>query len=383
MRTVSVKQVNEYIARRLKDDMNLRNLAVVGEISGLSRSGPHMYLTLKDADSLIRCAIWGSYLTEIDKSLLKNGTKVIAICDISPYPKGGSYSLSIRQLEEIGIGDYAKEFDRIKKLLMKEGMFEPAHKRPLNPFPERIGIVTSDTGAAVEDIKKIITSKNNYTHILIFPTQVQGIGAPASIIENIRLANRLNSEGLRIDTLIVGRGGGSQEDLMAFNDEGVARAVYASDIPVISAVGHESDVSITDFVADVRAETPTAAADMAVPDTESLKEMIDENSEHLERAIGIRLERERNTLKDLTSLLGKVMQAKLSEARLLVEKAAISISENGPERIMEKGYGAVLDFSGRLIHKAADINEGEEYRIVMKGGSFKVKVVSKEISNEG
>ena len=378
MKAVSVKQVNEYIARRLKDDMNLHNIPVIGEISGLSKSGSHVYLSLKDNESIIKCAIWASNLTRIDKELLKNGTKVICVCDISPYPKGGSYSLSIRHIEEVGIGDYAKEYERIRKLLMEEGLFDQSHKRPLNPFPERIGVVTSDTGAAVEDIKKIITSKNNYVDILIFPTLVQGIGACKSTIDNIELANRLHNSGLRIDTLIVGRGGGSKEDLIAFNDEGVARAVFASDIPVISAVGHESDVAITDFVADVRAETPTAAADMAVPDTALLAEQIESMRDVLTSSIEIKLDNSRKEIRDAVRLMLSGSQSKMNEVRLAVEQAAVTIGENSPERIMEKGYGAVTDSDGLLIRSIDSIQVGNEYSIIVKGGRFTARATEKE-----
>ena len=272
MRPVTVTQVNEYIAKKLRDDFNLRGLAVEGEISGLSKGGPHWYLTLKDQGSVIRCAIWGSNAHRIDMKLVENGKKVIVVGDISPYPKGGSYSFSITHVEAAGEGDLMAEFNRIKAKLEAEGLFDRKWKKPLPEFPLRVGVITSDTGAAVEDIKKIITAKNDLTDIIIFPTIVQGAFAPASICGNIELANRLSSSGLRIDTLIVGRGGGSPEDLAAFNDENVARAIFASEIPVISAVGHESDFSISDFVADVRAETPTAAADMAVMNTFELRE---------------------------------------------------------------------------------------------------------------
>ena len=228
MRSVTVTQVNEYIAKKLRDDYNLRNLPVEGEISSVSRSGQHIYLTLKDAGSILKCAIWASNLRRIDPSYLENGRKVIAVGDISPYAKGGSYSFSITHIEDAGEGDLMAEFNRIRKLLEHEGLFDKKWKKPIPEFPLRVGIVTSSTGAAIEDIKKIITSKNDLTDILIFPTQVQGTGAPASIIHNITLANELCENGLRIDTLIVGRGGGSPEDLAAFNDEGVARAIFAS-----------------------------------------------------------------------------------------------------------------------------------------------------------
>lgn len=385
MKAVSVTQVNEYIAKKLRDDFRLRNIPVEGEISGLSRSGQHIYLTLKDAGSMLKCAVWASNIRKIDTKLLENGRKVIVIGDISPYARGGSYSLSITHIEDAGEGDLMAEFNRVRKMLEQEGLFDRKWKKPIPSFPERIGIVTSSTGAAIEDIKKIITSKNNYTDILIFPTQVQGDAAPASIIRNIELANRLCSDGFRIDTLIVGRGGGSPEDLAAFNDEGVARAIFASVIPVISAVGHESDVSISDFVADVRAETPTAAADMAVMNTYELKDEIDYHRALLLRSMRQKIGAERMLLSSRTELLHSNMRRKVSDARSAVDKAVIMIRENDPRSIFAKGYAAVTESSGQIVPSVEGIEEGAKYRIMMRDGSFTATAeeITKGGSNDG
>ena len=375
MRSVTVTQVNEYIAKKLRDDYNLRNLPVEGEISSVSRSGQHIYLTLKDAGSILKCAIWASNLRRIDPSYLENGRKVIAVGDISPYAKGGSYSFSITHIEDAGEGDLMAEFNRIRKLLEQEGLFDKKWKKPIPEFPLRVGIVTSSTGAAIEDIKKIITSKNDLTDILIFPTQVQGEGAPASIVANIRLANELASGGLRIDTLIVGRGGGAPEDLAAFNDEGVARAIFASAIPVISAVGHESDFSISDFVADVRAETPTAAADMAVMNTFELRDDILSYKEMLVTAVRRKIESERMILTSRTDLLYSNMKGKLENVRREVDKAMIMIRENDPRSIFAKGYAAVTDQEGRIVPDTSGITAGSVYTVKMHNGHFKAEVL--------
>ncbi len=380
MRPVSVTQVTEYISKKLRDDLNLKGLVIEGEISGLSKSGQHYYLTLKDSESMLRCAIWGSNSRNIDMTLVKNGKKVIVVADISPYAKGGSYSFSIRHVEAAGEGDLMAEFNRIKALLEKEGLFDQKYKKPIPVFPERIGVVTSSTGAAIEDIKKIITAKNNYTDILIFPTQVQGIGAVGSIIENIMLANELNRNGLRIDTLIVGRGGGSAEDLAAFNDEQVARTIFASDIPVISAVGHESDFSISDFVADVRAETPTAAANMAVMNTFELAEDIERCRELLIDSARLKIQAQRTLLDSRTEGLYLNMKNKLNESQNLIEKAVIKLKENNPQNIFNKGYSAVLDVNGNIVSDINDIVIDDDYEIRMKNGSFKAKALDIERS---
>ena len=380
MKPVTVTQVNEYIAKKLRDDLNLRGLAVEGEVSGLSRSGQHYYLTLKDASSQIRCAIWGQNAVRIDMSLVENGKKIVAVCDISPYARNGTYSLSIRCVEALGEGDLAAEFNRIKEKLEKEGLFDKKHKKPIPEFPYRVGVVTSATGAAIEDIRKIITAKNNFTDILIFPTTVQGIGAVNSICENIRTANSLNRNGIRIDTLIVGRGGGSPEDLAAFNDEEVARAIFASEIPVISAVGHEIDFSISDFVADARAETPTAAADMAVMDTYKLRDDIDRSTKILLSSIEQKIVSERRVLDSAAALLNANMRSKLAEASSAVEKAVIMLRENDPRRVLSKGYAAVTDKNGNIVPNASGIKIGEEYDIVMSDGSFSAKVTDVDLN---
>lgn len=371
MRPVSVSQVNEYIAKKLRDDYNLRGLAVEGEISGLSKSGPHYYLTLKDSDSQIRCAIWGSNAAKIDMKLVENGKKIVAVCDISPYAKNGTYSLSILHVEAAGEGDLMAEFNRIKQLLEKEGLFDKKYKKPIPEFPYRVGIITSSTGAAIEDIRKIITAKNDFTDILIFPTLVQGVGAVNSICENIEKANKLADDGLRIDTLIVGRGGGSPEDLAAFNDETVCRTIFASKIPVISAVGHESDFSISDMVADARAETPTAAADMAVMNTFELRDTVDYFKEQLLISANAKIEAERQILNSRKDLLLAGIKAKISEASSMVDKALIILKENDPRNVFSKGYAAVISEDGNIIPDVSSIRSGDTYTIKMKSGSFR------------
>ena len=380
MKPVTVTQVNEYIAKKLRDDLNLRGLAVEGEVSGLSRSGQHYYLTLKDASSQIRCAIWGQNAARIDMSLVENGKKIVAVCDISPYAKNGTYSLSIRYVEALGEGDLAAEFRRIKEKLEKEGLFDRKYKKPIPEFPYRVGVVTSATGAAIEDIRKIITAKNDFTDILIFPTAVQGIGAVNSICENIRAANSISKNGIKIDTLIVGRGGGSPEDLAAFNDEEVARAIFASEIPVISAVGHEIDFSISDFVADARAETPTAAADMAVMDTYKLKEDIERSSKILLTSIEQKIGAERRVLDSASALMKANIRSMIADASSAVDKAVIMLRENDPRRVFSKGYAAVTDRNGKIIPSAAEIRTGEEYDIIMSDGSFSAKVTGVDLN---
>lgn len=377
MKSVTVTQVNEYIAQKLRQDFNLKGLVVEGEVSGLSKSGPHYYLTLKDSDSFIKCAIWGSNAKNIDMNILENGKKIVVVADISPYPKSGSYSLSIRHIEIAGEGELMAEFNRVKDKLQAEGLFDQKYKRPICQFPKRIGIITSSTGAAIEDIKKIITAKNNYTNILIFPTLVQGVGAVSSIINNINLANKVSTDELPIDTLIVGRGGGSAEDLAAFNDEELARTIFDSQIPIISAVGHESDFSISDFVADLRAETPTAAADIAVMNTFQLKEDIDSYKKQILESTKLKIQAERQLLDLRIDNLNSSIMSKIVEARNLVEQAIIRLNENNPSVVLSKGYSVVLD-NGKHIPDITEITIDKEYQIKMRDGCFIAKAISVE-----
>lgn len=375
MNPITVSQVNNYIANKLRSDFNLKDMAVEGEISGLSQGAGHIYFTLKDKDSMIRCAIWKSIRKNIDESLLENGRQVVVIADISPYAKGGSYSLSVRGVMARGEGALMAEFNRVKKLLASEGLFDESHKRPLPFFPERVGIITSSTGMAIDDIRKTILQRNDYVDLIVFPTIVQGPAAPQSIIENIREANRLNKDGKRIDILIVGRGGGSPEDLAAFSDEQVARAVFNSEIPVISAVGHTEDVSICDFTADVCAKTPTEAGKL-ITDTFQLKEEILDRIRMLDDSIEGRVISERRAVEDSMRLLSSEVRGKIRQLKMEVDKSVLVLRENNPQKIFSKGYAAVTDSDGKIISHVSAMSRGEQYEIIMNGGSAEVTVLS-------
>ena len=376
MNPFSITQFNEYVSKKLNGDPNLKNLPLIGEVSGVSTSGGHMYFSLKDENSVLRAVIWRSNISRIDTSLIKNGSKIVALGDISAYARGGNYSFSIRMVESFGEGDLAKEYNLVKKLLESEGLFSREHKKPIPRFVKRIGVITSDTGAAIEDIKKIITSKNDYADIIIFPTLVQGIGSPASIIKSIETANNYSKSVKRIDVLIIGRGGGSAEDLAAFNDEGVARAIFASKIPTISAVGHESDVSISDWVADARAETPTAAADMAAINTFELREQIARNEQELKKSIAYKIKMERNNIKIQREHLIHAMSGKIREMKLNIDKAVITLKENNPTNVLSKGY-ALVTKNDKVVSGMSNIALDEIYTITMADGSFEAKTTSK------
>lgn len=384
MKPVSVTQVNEYIARKIDSDYNLKNLAVEGEISGLTRKG-HAYFSLKDSDCVIRCVIWRNQLAKIDPKLLEDGKNVVAVGSVRVYSKGGNYSFQIHYMEDAGEGKAKTAFEELKRKLEAEGLFDAKYKKPLPAFPKRIGIVTSTEGDALRDLKKIITKKNNCVDLLIFPAYVQGIYAPASLIQRIYQANEVSRTGTPIDILIVGRGGGSQEDLEAFNDENLARAIFASEIPVISAVGHEPDVSISDYVADVRAATPSEAADIAVPDTDDLMETIAKCRSRLLESLRWKIMNEQKHVTGTTELMYSAMKNKIQRVHHQVQQATIRLEEGNPRRILQKGYSAVLNDEHRVVSDIRQVEVNQEYTIMLHNGRFRacVKEIEENEDYEG
>lgn len=272
LRPVTVSQLNEYISRVLSTDPLLGNISVTGEISNLKFHGSgHVYFSLIDGNSKVNCFLPSSYAENLSYAP-GDGLEVTVQGYINVYKKGGTYTLFVKNIEVSGEGNLSMAFDILKKKLDKEGIFDKEHKKPIPKFPKKLGVVTSETGAAVRDIIKIIKSRTRLTDVTVFPVLVQGQKAAADIAGTLDMINEKFPD---TDVLIVGRGGGSSEDLWAFNEEILARAVYRSEIPIISAVGHEIDITICDFAADMRAETPTAAAEMAVPDDGKLREDIE------------------------------------------------------------------------------------------------------------
>jgi exodeoxyribonuclease VII large subunit len=308
----SVTDVNRYIKQKLERDEQVSDIWIRGEISNFTRhSSGHMYFTVKDGESRIKAIMFQSY-NRFLKFIPKDGTKALVRGSISVYERDGAYQLYAREMQPDGLGSLYLAFEQLKEKLAHEGLFAVERKRPLPSFPRKVGIITSPTGAAVRDICTTIRRRFPQTEIVIAPALVQGTEAPASIMAAIARMNRRND----VDVLIVGRGGGSIEELWAFNDEGVARAIVSSGIPVISAVGHETDVTIADFVADVRAATPTAAAELAVPHHLEWRERIQKQEQRLHRLLRIKLVEQRKRLDQLQfSYALRRPQRRLDDAR--------------------------------------------------------------------
>lgn len=369
LRPITVTQLNDYIARVFDSDTLLMNVAVTGEISNLKyHSSGHVYFSLNDENSKVNCFLPSSYVRSL-KYELGDGLEITATGKVNVYRRGGYYSLFVRNIQVAGEGNLSMAFQLMKEKLEKEGLFDPAHKKPIPVFPGKIGILTSSTGAAVRDIIKIIRSKNEMVDIMVFPVQVQGEGAAQDIADTLRFVNDNYDD---IDTLIVGRGGGSQEDLWAFNEEVLARAIYDSRIPVISAVGHEIDFSISDFVADLRAETPTAAADLAVPDIGELVDKLDKFSaemlqdlKNLFRVGELKAEQAYTRMKQDMDLLLLNRYNEIERYRLILE-------QNDPHRIMERGY-SVIEKDGRVVRSPEELTDGE-YDVVFRTGKVRVRI---------
>ena len=386
---IRVGQLNSYISRVLKTDPLLSDVSVTGEVSNLKfhHSG-HVYFSLKDEASRVNCFL-PARVAQVITLPLEEGMEIIATGYISVYERGGYYSLNITGVETGGKGELAIRFEKLKQKLEQEGLFDPARKKPIPEFPEKIAIVTSPTGAAVRDILKIIKNKNDYVDILISPVLVQGPSAAADIAAAI---DDLNENHPDVDVIITGRGGGSAEELWAFNEEVVARSISRSEIPVISAVGHEIDFTISDFVADLRAETPTAAAEIAVPDTFRLKEYLDEIRgsmtelmlRHTELAsrrlqaldpaafasgIRTRIEYEQMYLDRLIDGMQERVRSITADRRNRIEMLRQVIEAANPNDILKRGYSIVTDEGGRVLRSSEGLQEGQNVTIRMSEGS--------------
>lgn len=365
LRPVTVSQLNEYISRVLSTDPLLGNISVTGEISNLKFHGSgHVYFSLLDSNSKVNCFLPASYVKNLSYAL-GDGLEVIVHGYVNVYKKGGTYTLFVKNIEVSGEGNLSLAFDILKKKLEAEGIFDRERKKPLPRFPKKLGVVTSETGAAVRDIIKIIQDRTKMTDVTVFPVLVQGQGAAADIADTLDMINERFPD---IDVLIVGRGGGSSEDLWAFNEEAVARAVYRSKIPIISAVGHEIDVTICDFAADMRAETPTAAAEMAVPDDSELTATIEAGKRELLAHLKSKTAYFQMKCDNLQLTMKNAMETMLKNLTHSIEQKHISLEENDPRNILSKGYAILEDSGGRVISSTKKLQPEKRYRIYLKDG---------------
>ena len=371
LKPVTVTQLNEYISRVLGTDPLLSNISVTGEISNLKfHSSGHVYFSMIDQSSKVNCFLPASCFRNLAYTL-GDGLNVTVRGYINVYKKGGAYTLFIRELEVAGEGDLSTAFELLKKKLQEEGLFDPSFKKKIPAFPKKIGILTSKTGAAVRDMVKIIQSRTKAVDVIIFPVPVQGTGAAAQMAD---MLDHVNENFYDIDTLIIGRGGGSAEDLWPFNEEVLARAIFRSRIPVISAVGHEIDFSISDFVADLRAETPTAAAEKAVPDDSQIIRSLDTYRSQLNSALKNKVMYHRMSLKSCIQDMRSVLIRRIDRSEHEIKQNLITLEENNPSNILSKGY-TFMEGSFFFKQKTAyEMEEGGRYRIYFRDGTVEVTV---------
>lgn len=386
---LSITQINEYIRGKMDEDRLLLQLAVRGEISNYKMypSGHH-YFTLKDENAALKCVMFKSSAVRL-RFRPENGMKVIAMGRITVYPRDGAFQLYCSAMSMDGIGDLYAAFEQLKAKLAAQGLFAPEHKKPLPPFPGTIGIVTSSAGAAIHDMLRILNKRYPLAHVRLLPVRVQGAEAPAEIATAIRYANHYKLA----DLLIVGRGGGSIEDLWAFNDERVAYAIYESEIPIISAVGHEPDVTISDYVADLRAATPSNAAELAVPDQVALMQNMDAASSAMVSALAGKLRHARqrlNTLsqspallsptgyleqrqKKLEHLTSRLIAAQIQQIQRKKQRYignTAKLDAMSPLKVLTRGYSIVAGEDGAILRSVYQTEPGREVRVTLSDGSL-------------
>ena len=397
---ISVGQINEYIKGRLDSDPALRNIAIRGELSNykIYPSGHH-YFTIKDGTGAMKCVMFKSSAQRL-RFRPENGMQVIAMGSVTVYVRDGVYQLYCTGLILDGVGDLYAAFEQLKSKLAAQGLFDPAHKKPLPRYPGTIGIVTSAAGAAVHDMLRILRKRYPLTRVKLLPVRVQGAEAPAEIAGAIYYANQHKLA----DLLIVGRGGGSMEDLWCFNDEMVARAIYDSNIPVISAVGHEPDVTISDFVADLRAATPSNAAELAVPDRDALRQTLDELQNAMAVAMQTKINRAGERLENLAgrpvlksplaSFESRRKALELLENRLLSAQSG-NVARNrqrfvaqvskmdamSPLKVLTRGYAMVARQDGTIVRSVADVKPKEPIAVRVSDGTIVASVIGGK-SNE-
>lgn len=390
----SVGQVNTYIKNMFAQDFMMHHISVKGEVSNCKyHSSGHIYFTLKDSTGTIQAMMFAGNRRGL-RFQMKEGDNVVVTGSIEVYERDGKYQLYAREIALEGAGDLYQKYEALKKELEEMGMFAPEYKQSIPKYAKTVGIVTAPTGAAIQDIRNIAGRRNPYVQLILYPALVQGEGAVASIVQGIQAM-----ESLQPDVLIVGRGGGSIEDLWAFNEEAVARAIFECSIPVISAVGHETDTTIADFVADLRAPTPSAAAELAVFDIQSFYEKLAHEKMQMNRRMEAGLERakqkeeylakqlqllspenqinsKRQYAMDLEERLGQLMQRTLRENQHRLELLAGALDGLSPAKKLSQGYSVVRNRQGKNIRKTEDVKTGETLQIHVTDGTIEAEVTA-------
>ena len=391
---ITVTDLNKYIKGRIDNDEMLNNVLVKGEISNFKNHYTgHMYFTLKDENSLIKCVMFKTYTTHLS-FMPKDGMKVIILGGVSVFERDGVYQIYAKAMKEDGLGNLYVAYEELKNKLSNEGLFDEKYKKPIPFMPKTIGVLTSNTGAVIRDIINVSTRRNPNVNICLYPVPVQGSGAGEKIAEGIELMNK----NKLADVLIIGRGGGSIEDLWPFNEEIVARAIYDSKIPIISAVGHETDFTIADFVADLRAPTPSAAAELAVANIDDVRETLKTYNNRYKVSLKKKIELMKMSYeKCMTRQAFKNPTQKINEQYMLIDMKVKSLQNSillkikedktkfvkevakldalSPLKTLTRGYSIISKQDGRIAKEVKDLSQGEKVSIRLSDGSVDAQVL--------
>ncbi len=394
MRAFSVSEINQYLKRLLSTDPIINRVIIEGEISNFTRhSSGHAYFTLKDEGSKLNCVMFSQQLSRVER-LPKNGDKVHAKGRVSIYERDGRYQLYVDEIEQVGIGALYIKFEALKKQLEKEGLFDQSQKQAIPQYPSKIGVITSPTGAAVRDIISVAQRRSNLSNLLIYPVRVQGELSKDEICEALDYFNQRQD----VDVIILSRGGGSIEELWSFNEEVVARQIFASKIPVVSGVGHETDFTISDFVSDLRAPTPSAAAEMTICSKEETAYELRQMMNHMTRVVNRRvvlektkiqrhspewmakqclykIEKHQKEIAHTKALYEKTVNNRLSLLREQLEAQGEKLHSLSPLNIMSRGYSVVKYNNGQLMTSVKQAKEDDSVEIVLKDGKIQSKIV--------
>lgn len=391
---ITVSKLNAYVKAIIDNDELLNNVYIKGEISNLKKHYTgHYYFTLKDKDSLIKCVMFKSYTSYLNFDV-EDGMNVVILGTVAVYERDGIYQIYAKGMELDGVGDLYAAYEKLKAKLEAEGLFEKKYKKKIPYLPKEIGVVTSKTGAVIRDIINVTTRRYPMVHIKLYPASVQGKGAAETIVKGIEYFNKSQN----VDLIIIARGGGSLEDLWPFNEEITARAIFASKIPIISAVGHETDFTIADFVADLRAPTPSAAGELAVPDIMELKWKLNNMKLQLGRSLKKRLElmqtryssiinrkvfKEPNVmladkilaLNGFEKDLNNCMKAELKDRKNRFEKVVATLDSLSPLKTLSRGYTVLEDKNGDVVTTSKDLKGGDVVKIILHDGTKNAEVI--------
>ena len=367
---VLVSDVNSYIKSLLSNDERLKYIRVKGEISNFKAypSG-HLYFSLKDQNSVISAVMFNNYAKRIAFNP-KDGDEVIVLASVDAYIPRGSYNLNVFEMEEVGLGKQLIELEKLKKQLASEGLFDESRKRPINIYPKAIGVITAPNGAAIRDFVTNIKRRYPIADIYIFPSLVQGEQAPEKLLKAFN-----KSQEYDLDTLIIGRGGGASEDLSAFNDETLVRAVAKSKMPIIAAVGHEIDTTLIDYIADKRASTPTGAAELATVDKRELENFFSQSKLLMEQALYDSLEDKKEEIDELKDELTDSLKELVKHHSDELDKYSKQLEILNPKSILSRGYSISLDDKGKPIKNVKNIKPGQVVQTILEDGSFESEVI--------